>query len=56
MISEEELRSQLRQQGVEDLSMVKKAYLEINGHFSVLTSLPGEKKHKGNDKGTTAVN
>ena len=56
MISEEELRSQLRQQGVSNLSTVRKAYLETNGHFSVLTSLPGGKKHKGNDKGTTAVN
>jgi uncharacterized membrane protein YcaP (DUF421 family) len=56
MISEEELLSQLRQQGVEDLSTVKKAYLESNGHFSVLTETPDHRKQKGNDKTAPTVN
>ncbi len=56
MISEEELTSQLRQQGIEDLSIVRKAYLESNGHFSVLTETPGQRKQKGNDTTTPTVN
>lgn len=56
MITEEELMSQLRQQGVDDLSTVKKVYLESNGHFSVLTETPDRRKQEGNDKGGPAVN
>jgi uncharacterized membrane protein YcaP (DUF421 family) len=56
MITEDELMSQLRQQGVEDLSTVKKVYLESNGHFSVLTETPDNRKQKGNDKATPTVN
>jgi uncharacterized membrane protein YcaP (DUF421 family) len=55
-ITEDELMSQLRQQGLEDASTVKKCYLESNGHFSVLTQTPGRKKQKGNESGSTAVN
>ncbi len=36
MITEEELRSQLREEGVNDLSKVDKVYLEGDGHFSVI--------------------
>ena len=36
MITHEELMSQLRQQGVEDVSEVKSACLESNGKFSVI--------------------
>lgn len=36
MISEEELISQLREQGVENVSEVKKCYLEGDGHISVI--------------------
>jgi len=35
-ITEEELRSQLRQQGVQDLAEVKQASLEANGEISVI--------------------
>ena len=35
-ITEEELWAQLREQGVDSLSEVKKAYLEPNGKFSVI--------------------
>lgn len=43
LITEEELFSQLRQQGVEDLSEVKQVVLESNGQFSVITN-DGPKK------------
>jgi uncharacterized membrane protein YcaP (DUF421 family) len=36
MLSEEELWSQLRQHGVRSLEEVDKAYLEGDGHISVL--------------------
>lgn len=55
MITEEELRSQLRQQGIEDAAKVKKCYLESNGHFSVLTSTQITKQ-KGNESGPPTVN
>jgi uncharacterized membrane protein YcaP (DUF421 family) len=35
-ITEDELWTQLRQQGVDDLAQVKKAYLEPDGEFSVI--------------------
>jgi len=54
-ITDDELKSQLRQQGIEDLSLVKECYLESNGHFSVLTQSKGKVK-KGNDSGPAAVN
>lgn len=37
LITEEELMSQLRQQGVEFLAEVKKAYMEADGSISVIT-------------------
>lgn len=40
MITEEELLSQLRQQGIERVSDVKKAYLEGDGRFSIITNEP----------------
>ena len=36
MITEEELLGQLRQQGVDDVSKVKKCYLEGDGRISVI--------------------
>jgi uncharacterized membrane protein YcaP (DUF421 family) len=42
MITEEELMSQLRQQGVEDVKEVKKAYIEGDGNISIITNKPGE--------------
>jgi uncharacterized membrane protein YcaP (DUF421 family) len=44
MISEEDLCSQLRQQGIEDISEVKQVILESNGHFSVITKDTGKRK------------
>lgn len=50
LISEEDLMSQLRQQGIEDLSEVKQVILESNGHFSVITKNTGAKKQASNKK------
>lgn len=49
MITEEELISQLREQGVENVSEVKKCYLEGDGHISVIkeekdSDIQGSKK------------
>ena len=38
LITEEELLSQLRQQGVQNLAEVKRCYLEGDGHFSVIAN------------------
>ena len=43
-ISEDELRSQLRVEGIEDLSEVKKACLEPDGELSVLKYQDGEER------------
>ena len=39
LIKEEDLLSQLREQGIEEIGSVRKCYLESNGHFSVLTEV-----------------
>ncbi len=56
MITEDDLLSQLRQQGIENIAAVKKVYLESNGHFSVLTESPDIRKQKGNAERPPAVN
>jgi len=50
MISEEDLCSQLRQQGIEKIEDVKQVILESNGHFSVITKNNGPKKQASNKK------
>lgn len=55
MLTEEDLMGQLREQGVENVSIVKECRLESNGHFSVLTESP-RKQQKGNESGSSAVN
>ena len=47
LITEDELMSQLRQQGHETIKEIKKCYLESNGHFSVMTGKPEKAKQKG---------
>ncbi|HEX8369000.1 MAG TPA: YetF domain-containing protein [Pyrinomonadaceae bacterium] len=42
MITKEELMSQLRLQGVEDISEVKESYLEPGGNVSVIKKNPGD--------------
>ena len=54
LITEDELKSQLRQQGVENVSDVKECYLESNGKFSVITY--DDKTNEGNKKPPEAVN
>ena len=56
MITEDELRAQLRQQGIEDISAVKKSCLESNGHFSVILDAGSRDKQKSNESGSSAVN
>jgi uncharacterized membrane protein YcaP (DUF421 family) len=46
MITEEELMSQLRQQGVDELALVKKAYMEGDGRISVIA----DKEQSGGNK------
>lgn len=55
MLTEDDLLGQLREQGVDDISVVRRCCLESNGHFSVLTSSP-RRQQKGNESGTAAVN
>ena len=52
LITEEELLSQLRQQGVQNLAEVKRCYLEGDGHFSVIA---GQSKKVGSKKNKSAV-
>jgi uncharacterized membrane protein YcaP (DUF421 family) len=37
LITEDDLRAQLRQQGIEDVDRVKAVYMEGDGHFSIVT-------------------
>jgi len=55
LISDDELMSQLRQQGIEEIDLVREGYLESNGHFSFLTRSK-EPRTKGNAGGPAAVN
>ncbi|MEO7675095.1 MAG: YetF domain-containing protein [Pyrinomonadaceae bacterium] len=52
MITEDEIMSQLRQQGIENLSDVKSCFLESNGKFSIITN---DDKTKGNKNEQEAV-
>jgi len=45
-ITDDELTSQLRQQGIADLSKIEECYLESNGRFSVLTRKKAKKGGK----------
>lgn len=42
MMTEDELMSELRQQGIDDLARVKKAFIEGDGNFSVICEEPPE--------------
>jgi uncharacterized membrane protein YcaP (DUF421 family) len=46
MLTEEELQSQLRQSGIEDIREVKHAQLEPDGHISVIRFTGEEARHK----------
>ena len=47
LITEDEVKSQLREQGLEDWAQVKEAFMESDGHISVI---PYEGKQKGGGK------
>ena len=49
LITEDDLHSQLRQQGIENLDEVKEITLESNGHFSVITKESGTGKEASNN-------
>jgi uncharacterized membrane protein YcaP (DUF421 family) len=53
LITEEELMSQLRQQGVQNLAEVKRCYLEGDGHFSVIAGPSKKFSSKQNKKAVT---
>lgn len=55
MITEDELMSQLRQQGVENIADVEECFLESNGHFSLIKKGDDARKQKSNETGPTAV-
>ena len=56
MIKEDDLLAQLRQEGIDDFTRVRKCYLESNGHFSVLTDIPSPDKQEGNGRTAATVN
>ncbi len=47
MVTEEELMSQLREQGVDDIAKVKESYLEGDGNISVITFASKDDKARG---------
>jgi uncharacterized membrane protein YcaP (DUF421 family) len=55
MITEEELFSQLRQQGILDISEVKEARLEGDGKVSVIKTKPDEDDNKNDSTDTPIV-
>ncbi len=54
LITEDEIQTHLRQQGIEDISEVKEMHLEADGEFSIIKQ-SGEPKQQGNDKDKGAV-
>jgi uncharacterized membrane protein YcaP (DUF421 family) len=50
LITEDELKSQLRQQGIDDLAEVKEAYLEGDGRISVVPREPAAGESAGDTK------
>lgn len=55
LITEEELCSLLREQGVDDYSKVKKAYMEGDGQISVITDDDKEKHSEPRKKSSSAT-
>jgi uncharacterized membrane protein YcaP (DUF421 family) len=53
LITEEELMSKLRQQGVDKIDDVKKAAIEGDGHISVVTRTPGEARNGAEQQAVT---
>jgi uncharacterized membrane protein YcaP (DUF421 family) len=55
LMTEEELMTQLRLNGVEDVAEVKAAYLEGNGEISVIKRASGEDTQGKGSKATAAA-
>lgn len=55
MITEEDLHSQLRLQGVDNIADVKKCYLESGGKFSVILKEGVLEQQNSNEKDSTGV-
>ena len=55
MITTEELNSQMREQGIEDVNKVKVGYLESDGHFSFIKK-DADGEQQSNPKDKKAVN
>jgi uncharacterized membrane protein YcaP (DUF421 family) len=55
LITEDEIQTQLRQQGIEDIAEVKQMCLESDGEFSIIRN-SGDRNPKGNKKDTGGVN
>ena len=53
MITTEELESQMRQNGIEDVSEIKTAFLESDGHFSFIKK--DENENQANSKQTSDI-
>jgi uncharacterized membrane protein YcaP (DUF421 family) len=56
LITTDELTSQLRQNGIEDISEVKTAYLESDGHFSFIKYESDGSEQGSNEKNKNIVN
>jgi uncharacterized membrane protein YcaP (DUF421 family) len=56
LMTEEELLTQLRLNGIEELQDVKAAYLEGNGEVSVIKREPGSGDEGKQSKSTAAAN
>ena len=54
LITEDEIQTHLRQQGIEDIGDVKQMHLEADGEFSIIKQ-SREGKQQGNDKDKGAV-
>jgi uncharacterized membrane protein YcaP (DUF421 family) len=52
LITRDDLLSQLREQGVEDVQKVKKCYLESDGRLSVIRADSGESPRRGDERRT----
>jgi len=50
LLTEDELMSQLRQQGVEDISEIKRAHIEPDGGISVIRRAGSSREHSGSQK------
>jgi uncharacterized membrane protein YcaP (DUF421 family) len=53
MLTVDDLKEQLREQGVEELAQVKRCYLESDGRLSVIRQEPSDDKRVERKEGLT---